>query len=128
MKEVRDKQSREIAAAGETELRFEFIQSMLKTKKEAIEEWNKLRTLDAAEPGKKVIEQKVMGTDKNPYKTVTIHETDQVSLKEIFKLLQFYPEIFESQEGKQTRFEVQIGGETRKFRLRKAPMGKIKYS
>ena len=124
MKEVRDKQSREIAAAGETELRFEFTQSMLKTKEEAIEEWNKLRTLDAADPGKKVIEEKVMGMDKKPYKTVTIHETDQISLKEIFKLLQFYREIFQEQGGKQTRFEVQIGGETRKFRLRKAPRGK----
>lgn len=58
MEEVREKQKQEIAAATETKLEFELTQSMLKTSKEAIEEWNKLKTLDSAIPGKKILKSK----------------------------------------------------------------------
>ena len=114
MQEVKDQQSKEIAAQEETKLKYEFTQSMLKTSKEAIKEWKELKNL------KVIIEENEMGKNKKEYKKVTIHETDQVSLREIFKLLQFYPQLYENQGGKQTRFEVQIGGETRKFRLQKS--------
>ena len=117
MQQVREKQSNEIADEEETKLKFEFTQSMLKTSKETVEEWENLKTQ------KVIIEENEMGTDKKEYLKVTIHETDKVSLREIFKLLQFYPELYKSQGGKQTRFEVQIGGETRKFRLSKALRG-----
>ena len=123
MQEVRDKQSKEISAEKERKLKFEFTQSMLKTSKEAIDEWEQLKTLDAAESTKKVVEEKEMGTHAKRYLTVTIHKSDQVSLKKIFKLLQFYPDIYERQGRKHTRFEVQIGGETRKFLLSKALFG-----
>ena len=114
MQEVTIQQSKEIAAQKETKLKYELTQSMLKTSEEAVKEWTTLKDLN-------VIEEKVMGTDKNPYLTVTIHETDQVSLREMFKLLQFYPELYKSQEARQTRFEIQIGGEKRKFRLSISP-------
>ena len=118
MQEVREKQNNEIANEEETKLKFEFTQSMLKTSKEAVEEWENLKTQ------KIIIEENKMGTDKKEYLKVTIHETDKVSLREVFKLLQFYPELFKSQGRKQTRFEVQIGGKARKFRLSKAFFGK----
>ena len=81
MQEVRDKQSKEISAENERKLKFEFTQSMLKTSKEAIDEWEQLKTLDAAESTKKVVEEKEMGTHEKRYLTVTIHKSDQVSLK-----------------------------------------------
>ena len=62
----------------------------------------------------------MVGTGKSAYLKVKIHETNQLSVKEIFKLLQFYPDIYSSQQTKQTRFEVPIGGQTRKFRLSKS--------
>ena len=117
MQEVREKQSNEIAEEEETKLKFEFTQSMLKTSKEAVGEWENLKTQ------KVIIEENEIGKDKKEYLKVTIHETDQVSLREIFKLLQFYPQLYENQGGKHTRFEVQIGGETRKFRLSRARFG-----
>lgn len=64
-----------------------------------------------------------MGTEKNSYLQTTIHQTNEISIKEIIKLLQFYPEIFKTQGGKQTGFEDEIGGRTKKFRLSKAPRG-----
>lgn len=118
MQEVREKQNNEIANEEETKLKFEFTQSMLKTSKEAVEEWENLKTQ------KIIFEENEMGTDKKEHLKVTIHETDKVSLREIFKLLQFYPELYKSQGGKHTRFEVQIGGKARKFRLSKALFGK----
>ena len=118
MQEVREKQNNEIANEEETKLKFEFTQSMLKTSKEAVEEWENLKTQ------KIIFEENEMGTDKKEHLKVTIHETDKVSLREIFKLLQFYPELYKSQERKHTRFEVQIGGKARKFRLSKAYFGK----
>ena len=117
MQEVRDQQSKEIAAEEETKLKYEFTQSMLKTSKEAIEEWKELKNL------KVINEEKKMGEDKKEYLKVTIHETDKVSLREIFKLLQFYPELYKSQGRQTTRFEVQIGGKARKFRLSRAFFG-----
>ena len=117
MQEVREKQNNEIANEEETKLKFEFTQSMLKTSKEAVEEWENLKTQ------KVIIEENEMGTDKKEHLKVTIHETDKVSLREIFKLLQFYPELYKSQGRKHTRFEVQIGGKARKFRLSKALRG-----
>ena len=123
MEEVREKQKQEIAAATETKLEFELTQSMLKTSKEAIEEWNKLKTLDSAIPGKKIIEEQIVQKGKDSYLKVTIHETDQVSLKEIFKLKQFILDIYPDQGNNHIRFEVPIGGEMRKFRLSKAPQG-----
>ena len=125
MDEVGEKLSQEIAAEKGTKLKFEFTQSMLKTSKEALDEWNKLKTLDTApNSNTKIVEEQTVGAGKNQYLKVTIHETDKVSVKEIFKMLQFYPDIFSSQGTKQTRFEMPIGGETRKFRLSKSgPFG-----
>ena len=64
MEEVREKQRLEIAAATETKVKFELTQSMLKTSKEAIQEWNKLKTLDSALPGKKIIEDQIVRKGK----------------------------------------------------------------
>ena len=123
IKQVKEKLQNEIAAAKETQLKFEVTESMLKSSTEALDEWNKLKTLDAAKPGTKIIEEETVGTGDKEHLKVTIHVTNQVLLKEILKLLQYYPEIYKSQGRKQTRFEVVIGGETRKFRLSMAPRG-----
>lgn len=123
MEEVREKQRLEIAAATETKVKFELTQSMLKTSKEAIQEWNKLKTLDSALPGKKIIEDQIVRKGKKSYLKVTIHETDQVSLKDIFKLKQFILDIYPDQGRRHIRFEVPIGAEMRKFYLSRAPWG-----
>ena len=125
MDAVGEKLSQEIAAEKETKLKFEFTQSMLQTSTEAVNKWNELKTLDtAANSNTKIVEEERVGTSADQYLKVTIHETDIVSLKEIFKILQFYPDIFSSQGTKTTRFEMPIGRETRKFRLSKSgPLG-----
>ncbi|XP_078357676.1 uncharacterized protein LOC144642570 [Oculina patagonica] len=118
MDAFREELSQEIAAEKETKLKFEITQSMLKTSKEAVDEWEKLKTLDTATGSKtKIVQDETVGKGKSQYRKVKIHETDKISVKEIFKILQFYPDIFSSQGTKQTRFEMPIGGETRKFRL-----------
>lgn len=123
IEEVREKQKQEIAAATETKVKFELTQSMLKTSKEAIQEWNKLKTLDSALPGKKIIEDQIVRKGKKSYLKVTIHETDQVWLKDIFKLKQFILDIYPDQGRRHIRFEVPIGREMRKFYLSRAPWG-----
>lgn len=123
IEEVREKQKQEIAAATETKVKFDLTQSMLKTSKEAIQEWNKLKTLDSALPGKKIIEDQIVRKGKKSYLKVTIHETDQVSLKDIFKLKQFILDIYPDQGRRHIRFEVPIGAEMRKFYLSRAPWG-----
>ena len=73
---------------------------------------------------KKIIEEKFVDGG-NTLAKVTIHETDRVSLTQIFKLLQFYNDITPDKHGsKHTIFEVPIGGETRTFRLSRAFKGK----
>ena len=69
---------------------------------------------------KPIIEERTAGSERNQHIVVTIHENDVVSLTEIFKLLQFYNDIYPEQKQKQTHFEVPIGGETRTFRLSKS--------
>ena len=48
MEDVMEELSRAIAAEQERKLKYEFTQSMLKTSKQAIDEWEKLKTLDTA--------------------------------------------------------------------------------
>ncbi|CAB3988828.1 iron-regulated -like [Paramuricea clavata] len=79
---------------------------MLETKENAIIEWNNLKT-DG------VITESTVG---NRF-TVKISETKVLTLKNLFRLLQFYPDIYEGREKKHTSFEVPIGGKVRKFRL-----------
>ena len=118
MEEVRDNLSNEIATAGDTQLTLEFTQSMLKTSQQAIDEWEELKKTDTAVgSGNKIVEEEIITKGKRKSLKVTIHETDKVSVKDIFKLMQFYPDIYQSQGLKQTTFEVPIGGARRKFRL-----------
>jgi len=124
MKGVDEELSQAIADEGETKLKFELTQSILKNSQKAIKEWDKLKQTDvSATSSTKIVEEETVGTGKSKHLEVTVHETDKVSMKEVFKLLQFYPELYPSQGNKQTRFEVPIGGEERPFRLSKAPRG-----
>ena len=93
--------------AKQTKLKFEFIQSMLISAEEAKYQWEDLKK-------RHIIEERI---DDAGNQFVTFHENDFVSLKEVLKLLQFYIDIYPEQKQKQTRFEIPIGGETRKFRL-----------
>lgn len=93
--------------AKQTKLKFEFTQSMLISAEEAKYQWEDLKK-------RHIIEERI---DDAGNQFVTIHENDFVSLKEVLKLLQFYIDIYPEQTQKQTRFEIPIGGETRKFRL-----------
>ena len=121
MGKIKEDLSKEIAAEGKTKLQYEITQSMLKSKSQAIKEWNHIKSLKTA-PGSKtpIIEEQIVRKGKKQHLKVTVHETDKLSLKDTFKLLQFYPDIYNSQGSKHTRFEVPIGGKTRKFRLSKS--------
>lgn len=96
--------------AKETKLKFEFTQSMLISAEEAKYQWEDLKK-------RHIIEERI---DSSENQFVTIRENDFVSLKGVFKLLQFYIDIYPQQKQKQTRFEIPIGGETRNFRLSKS--------
>ena len=117
MEVLKKELSKKISNVHETKLKFEFTLSMLKTSQQAIDEWEKLKKTDSLISNKKIVEEDTVVTGRGEYKKVTIHETDQKTVKDIFKLLQFYPDIYKSQGRKQTRFEVPIGGEKREFRL-----------
>ena len=121
MGNIQEGLSQEIAAEGTTKLQYEITQSMLKSKSQAIKEWDHIKSLKTAPRSKtSIIEEQIVGQGKKQHLKVTVHETDKLSLKDTFKLLQFYPDIYDSQGSKHTRFEVPIGGETRKFRLSKS--------
>ncbi|XP_068680311.1 uncharacterized protein [Montipora foliosa] len=109
-----------------TKLRFEFTQSILQSAEQAKNEWERLKgiTIDLANGQQQsIIEERTVQTERNSYKVVTIHENDEVSLKEVFKLLQFYNDIYD-QRPRQTYFEIPIGGETRRFRLSRSIRGR----
>ena len=121
MEAVRKTLSEEIAAEGKTKLRHELVQSMLKSSQQAIDEWNKLKITDTAPNSKqKIVEENLVTKGKDKELKVTIHETDKLSIKDIFRLLQFYPDIYENQGLSHTTFEVPLGGKRRKFRLSKS--------
>ena len=105
-----------------TKLRFEFTQSILQSAEQAKNEWERLKGITIDLPNgqqRSIIEERTVGSGRNSHKVVTIHENDEVSLKGVFKLLQFYNDIYEFQDRptRQTHFEIPIGGETRRFRL-----------
>ena len=121
MEAVRKTLSEEIAAEGKTKLRHELVQSMLKSSQQAIDEWNKLKITDTAPNSKqKIVEENLVAKGKDKELKVTVHETDKLSIKDIFRLLQFYPDIYENQGLSHTTFEVPLGGKRRKFRLSKS--------
>ena len=120
--------SKNLASEEKTKLKFEFAQSMLSSATDAEKEWERLKkltTVDNAGQVKPIIEERRVGRDK--HLVVTIHENDQVSLKEIFKLLQFYNDLYPKQKTFHTHFEVPIGGETRTFRLHKSKESRGKH-
>ena len=102
--------STEIKDNEKTKLNFEVTASFLESKTNAIDEWNKLKS-DG------IITETECGSGKNKHLEVTVAASNKLTLKTLFKLLQFYPDIYEDQKFKQTRFEVPIGGEPVKFRL-----------
>jgi len=119
MYEVREQLSKEIAAEGETKLKFELTQSLLQSRDEAIDRWKEWTTTDKT-TNKRIIEDEEVTEGKSKVRRVIVHESDKVPLKEVFRTLQSYNDIFDTQGLKQTRFEVPIGGEKRKFRLSKS--------
>ena len=82
--------SREIKEYVQTKLKLEVTASLLKSKTSAIEEWKQLK-------GKKIITKEEVGSGESAYLKVKVAETDDLSLKELFKLLQFYPDIYKEQ-------------------------------
>ena len=74
----------------QTKLKLEVTASLLKSKTSAIEEWKQLK-------GKKIITKEEVGSGESAYLKVKVAETDDLSLKELFKLLQFYPDIYKEQ-------------------------------
>ena len=84
---------------------------MLKTSQQAIYEWEKLKNTDSLISNKKIVEEDTVVTGRGEYKKVTIHETDQKeTVKDIFKLLQFYPDIYKvKEENKQgSKFQLAV--------------------
>ena len=102
--------STEIKDNVNTKLNFEVTANFLESKTSAIDEWNKLKS-DG------IITETEGGSGKNKHLKVTVAASNKLTLKALFKLLQFYPDIYEDQKFKQTRFKVPIGGEQVKFRL-----------
>jgi Ca2+-binding RTX toxin-like protein len=115
--EVRNGISQDIKQDAKTELSIEFTASMLETKENAIKEWNDLKTNGVITEG--TVDQRF---------TVKISETKELTLKKLFRLLQFYPDIYKGREKKHTSFKVPIGGKVRKFRLAKSAQGKHQIS
>ena len=95
---------------GKTKLKYEVTASFLVSKTSAIHEWNQLKT-DG------IITETEVGSGKNKHLKVTLAASNKITLRTLFKLLQFYPDIYEDQKFKKTRFEVPIGGEPVKFCL-----------
>ena len=116
--------SQDLESERNTKLKFEFTQSLLHSADQARDEWERLKGLQTTVNGqqKPIIEETTVGTEPNSYKLVKINENGEVSLKQIFKLLQFYNDIytFPQRQQRHTHFEVPIGGEVRRFRLSKS--------
>ena len=119
MEKEREQISKEIAAEGETKLKFELTQSLLQSRDEAIERWKEWTTPDPT-TGKRFIEDDEVTENGHPVRRVIVHESDKVTLKDVFRTLQSYKDIFDTQGFKHTRLEVPIGGKRRKFRLSKS--------
>ena len=104
---------------GNTKLNFEVTQSILHKSEQAKNEWDRLRQSN-------IVTERTIGTPETPNTLVTIHENGDVNLKDVFKLLQYYNDLYVYQERsrRDTYFEVPIGGETRRFRLSRALFGK----
>ena len=121
MQDVRKDLSMEIANEGQARLQHEFTQSMLVTKSMAVKEWKHIKTLKTTKTSKiPIIQQSTVKIGKTNYLKVKVHKTNQLALKEIFRLLQFYPDLYPAQKTKQTIFELPIGGKDRKIRLSKS--------
>lgn len=115
--------TRDLKNEKNTKLRYESTQSLLFSAEDAKGEWEHLKNLKTTlKNGKQkyIIEERTRGKKGSRYKVVKIRENNIVSLRNIFKLLQFYNDIYDFQQQRQTRFEVPIGGATRKFRLNKS--------
>lgn len=117
---------REIKDEGETKLRFELTASMLQTSKEVNTEWGKLRTTDTSPgSGQKIIDETMNKADPRKVEAVKIWETNQLTLKQIFKMLQSYNDLYPHNTKKDpVRFIIPIGGEYRTVHLRRALWGK----
>lgn len=119
MEKVREQLRNEIAAEEETKLKFELTQSFLQSRDEAINRWKEWTTADP-KTGKRFIKDEEITENGSKFRRVTVDESDKVPLKDVFRTLQSYNDIFDAQKFRQTRFEVPIGGKIRKFRLSKS--------
>ena len=117
---------REIRDAGVTKLKFELTASMLQTSTEVNTQWDKLRTTDTfAGSGQKILDETMSAADPLKVEEVRIRKTDQVTLKQIFKMLQSYNDLYpHNTDRDRVRFIIPIGGEDRTLHLRRAPRGK----
>ena len=126
MGKVREQISKEIATEEETKLKFELTQSLLQSRDEVIDRWKEWTTPDPT-TGKRFIEDDEVTEKGGKFRRVIVHESDKVPLKDVFGTLQFYNDIFDTQEFEKTRFEVPIGGKKRKFLLSKSLPGYGKH-
>ena len=110
IEELETEFSSEIKDNVKTKLNFELTANFLESKTSAIDERNKLKTNG-------IVTEIEVGRGRNKHLKVTVAASNEITLKTLFKLLQFYPDIYENQKFKQTRFEVPTGGEQVKFRL-----------
>lgn len=116
----------EIRDDGKTKLRFELTASMLQTSTEVSAEWNKLRTTDTFPgSGQKILVETMRTTDPLKVEEVTIRETNKLTLKQVFKMLQSYNDLYpHNLKRERVRFIIPIGGEDRTVHLSRAPWGK----
>ena len=102
--------STDIKENVKTKLNFEITANFLEGKTNSIDECNQLKS-DG------IITEMEIGSGRSKHLEVTVAASDKLTLKRLFKLLQFYHDLYEDQGQKRTRFEVPIGGEPVKFRL-----------
>ena len=116
----------EIRDDGQTKLMFELTASMLQTSTEVSTEWNKLRTTDTFPgSGQKVLVETMSAANPLKAEEVTIRQTNEFTLKQVFKMLQSYNDLYpHNLQRERVRFIIPIGGEDRTVHLSRAPRGK----
>ena len=116
----------EIKTSGKTKLRFELTASMLKTSQEVKDEWTVLQNTDIyLGSGQKIIEQRMSKVNPDKVEEVTLRQTDQLELKKVFKMLQFFNDLFPNnvKPEDKIRFIIPIGGQDRTIYLSRATRG-----
>ena len=123
--ELDAKLKEEIKQSGNTKLRFELTASMLKTSQEVKDDWRVLQNTDTYPgSGQKIIDQRMSEVNPDKVEEVTIRQTDQLHLKEVFKMLQSFNDLFpNNREPDRIRFIIPIGGQDRTIYLSRAPRG-----